>query len=162
MKFATLAAGALFLIAQVVAYDAPSELVIDVVSKPEGCTKFSKVGDKLSMHYTGTLHKDGSKFDSSLDRKRSFDFTLGMKRLQWISAEMVHYATGDYMDFQGIGQVIKGWDQGLVDMCVGEKRKLTIPARMGYGARAMGSAIPANSALVFDVELLRINGKDEL
>jgi FK506-binding protein 2 len=47
-------------------------------------------------------------------------------------------------------------------MCVGEKRKLTIPARMGYGSRSMGAAIPANSALVFDVELLRINGKDEL
>ena len=62
----------------------------------------------------------------------------------------------------GIGQVIKGWDQGLTKMCVGEKRKLTIPANMGYGSRAMGSAIPANSALVFDVELLRINGKDEL
>ncbi|KAG0276114.1 Peptidyl-prolyl cis-trans isomerase fpr2 [Linnemannia exigua] len=138
MKFTTLAAGALFLVAQVMAYDAPTDLVIDVTSKPEGCTKVSKAGDKLSMHYTGTLHKDGSKFDSSLDRKRSFDFTLG------------------------IGQVIKGWDQGLLDMCVGEKRKLTIPARMGYGARAMGSAIPANSALVFDVELLRINGKDEL
>ncbi|KAF9140884.1 Peptidyl-prolyl cis-trans isomerase fpr2 [Mortierella sp. GBA39] len=138
MKFTTLAAGALFLVAQVMAYDAPTELVIDVISKPEGCTTLSKSGDKLSMHYTGTLHKTGSKFDSSLDRKSSFDFVLG------------------------IGQVIKGWDQGLTDMCVGEKRKLTIPARMGYGSRSMGAAIPANSALVFDVELLRINGKDEL
>ncbi|KAG0078666.1 Peptidyl-prolyl cis-trans isomerase fpr2 [Linnemannia elongata] len=138
MKFTTLAAGALFFVAQVMAYDAPTELVIDVVSKPEGCTTLSKPGDKLSMHYTGTLHKTGSKFDSSLDRKSSFDFILG------------------------IGQVIKGWDEGLTGMCVGEKRKLTIPARMGYGSRSMGSAIPANSALVFDVELLRINGKDEL
>ncbi|KAF9544293.1 Peptidyl-prolyl cis-trans isomerase fpr2 [Mortierella hygrophila] len=138
MKFTTLAAGALFLIAQVMAYDAPTELVIDVVSKPEGCKTLSKSGDKLSMHYTGTLHKTGSKFDSSLDRKSSFDFVLG------------------------IGQVIKGWDQGLIGMCVGEKRKLTIPAKMGYGSRSMGAAIPANSALVFDVELLRINGKDEL
>ncbi|KAK3841014.1 MAG: fk506-binding protein [Linnemannia gamsii] len=138
MKFTTLAAGALFFVAQVMAYDAPTNLAIDVISKPEGCTKFSKAGDKLSMHYTGTLHNGGSKFDSSLDRKRSFDFTLG------------------------IGQVIKGWDEGLLDMCVGEKRKLIIPARMGYGSRAMGAAIPANSALVFDVELLRINGKDEL
>lgn len=66
------------------------------------------------------------------------------------------------VDATGIGQVIKGWDEGLTEMCVGEKRKLTIPARMGYGSRSMGSAIPANSALVFDVELLRINGKDEL
>lgn len=62
----------------------------------------------------------------------------------------------------GAGQVIKGWDQGLEKMCVGEKRKLTIPASLGYGGRAMGSAIPANSALVFEVELVRINGKDEL
>lgn len=62
----------------------------------------------------------------------------------------------------GVGQVIKGWDQGLTDMCVGEKRILTIPANLGYGSRSMGSAIPANSALVFDVELLRINNKDEL
>ncbi|KAF9924418.1 Peptidyl-prolyl cis-trans isomerase fpr2 [Linnemannia zychae] len=138
MKFVTLATGALFLIAQVMAYEAPTELKIDVVSKPEGCKVLSKAGDKLSMHYTGTLHKTGSKFDSSLDRNRSFDFILG------------------------IGQVIKGWDEGLLDMCVGEKRKLTIPSRMAYGSRSMGAAIPANSALVFDVELLRINGKDEL
>ncbi|KAI1313064.1 Peptidyl-prolyl cis-trans isomerase fpr2 [Mortierella claussenii] len=134
----TLAAGALILAAQVMAYDAPDRLVIDVVSKPAGCTRVSQHGDKLSMHYTGTLHKTGAKFDSSLDRGRSFDFTLG------------------------VGQVIKGWDQGLTNMCVGEKRKLTIPSNMAYGSRSMGAAIPANSALVFDVELLRINGKDEL
>ncbi|KAF9361251.1 Peptidyl-prolyl cis-trans isomerase fpr2 [Mortierella sp. AD094] len=136
--FSTLVAGALFLAAQVVAYDAPKELIIDTISKPEGCKTLSKAGDKLSMHYTGTLHQTGSKFDSSLDRGRTFDFTLGA------------------------GQVIKGWDQGLVGMCVGEKRKLTIPSSLGYGSRAMGSAIPANSVLVFDVELVRINGKDEL
>ncbi|KAG0312021.1 Peptidyl-prolyl cis-trans isomerase fpr2 [Dissophora globulifera] len=136
--FTSLVAGALFLAVQVLAYDSPSALDIDVVSKPAGCKTFSKAGDKLSMHYTGTLHKTGAKFDSSLDRGRSFDFTLG------------------------VGQVIKGWDQGLLDMCVGEKRKLTIPSNMAYGSRAMGAAIPANSALVFDVELLRINGKDEL
>ncbi|KAF9172068.1 Peptidyl-prolyl cis-trans isomerase fkbp13, chloroplastic [Mortierella sp. AD011] len=136
--FSTLVAGALLLAAQVIAYDAPTELVIDTISKPEGCKILSKAGDKLSMHYTGTLHKTGAKFDSSLDRGRTFDFTLG------------------------IGQVIKGWDKGLVDMCVGEKRKLIIPASLGYGSRSMGAAIPANSALVFDVELVRINGKDEL
>ncbi|KAG0075476.1 Peptidyl-prolyl cis-trans isomerase fpr2 [Podila epicladia] len=137
-SFTAILAGALVLVSQAMAYDAPTALNIDVTHKPEGCKTFSKAGDKLSMHYTGTLHKTGSKFDSSRDRGRSFDFTLG------------------------IGQVIKGWDQGLNDMCVGEKRILTIPANMGYGSRAMGSAIPANSALVFDVELLRINNKDEL
>jgi len=63
------------------------------------------------MHYTGRLFSDGSVFDSSLDRNQPFDFTLGA------------------------GQVIQGWDKGLVDMCVGEKRKLTIPPHMGYGAR---------------------------
>ncbi|KAF9209279.1 Peptidyl-prolyl cis-trans isomerase fpr2 [Haplosporangium sp. Z 27] len=138
--FSTLVAGALLLAAQVIAYEAPTKLVIDTIYKPDNCDTVTKAGDKLSMHYTGTLDKTGSKFDSSLDRGRTFDFTLGA------------------------GQVIKGWDQGLLNMCVGEKRKLTIPSSMGYGARAMGSAIPANSALVFDVELVRINGrgKDEL
>ncbi|KAF9375048.1 Peptidyl-prolyl cis-trans isomerase fpr2 [Podila verticillata] len=137
-SFSAVLAGALLLVSQVMAYDAPTALDIDVTYKPEGCKTLSKAGDKLSMHYTGTLHKTGAKFDSSLDRGRSFDFTLG------------------------VGQVIKGWDQGLTEMCVGEKRILTIPSNMGYGSRSMGSAIPANSALVFDVELLRINNKDEL
>jgi len=90
------------------------------------------------MHYTGTLHTNGNKFDSSRDRNRPLDFTLG------------------------VGQVIKGWDQGLLDMCIGEKRKLTIPAKLAYGSRSMGSSIPGGSALVFDVELVRINGRDEL
>ncbi|KAG0335085.1 Peptidyl-prolyl cis-trans isomerase fpr2 [Podila horticola] len=126
-SFTAILAGALVLVSQVMAYEAPTALGIDVTYKPEGCKTFSKVGDKLSMHYTGTLDKTGAKFDSSLDRGRSFDFTLG-----------------------------------LTDMCVGEKRILTIPANLGYGSRSMGSAIPANSALVFDVELLRINNKDEL
>ncbi|KAF9581218.1 Peptidyl-prolyl cis-trans isomerase fpr2 [Lunasporangiospora selenospora] len=136
--FSALIAGAILLAAQVMAYDAPKELQIEVVSKPEDCKLLSKAGDKLSMHYTGTLHKNGNKFDSSHDRNRSFDFVLG------------------------IGQVIKGWDEGLNNMCVGEKRKLTIPSDKAYGSRSMGSAIPANSALVFDVELLKIDRKDEL
>ena len=88
------------------------------------------------MHYTGTLHKNGEQFDSSLNRAGTFDFTFG------------------------IGQVIKGWDQGLLDMCAGEKRKLTIPAELGYGGRSMGAKLPAHSALVFEVELVKINGKD--
>ncbi|KAF9417668.1 Peptidyl-prolyl cis-trans isomerase fpr2 [Podila epigama] len=137
-SFSTLIAGAILLAGHALAYDAPTTLGIDVTHKPTSCKAQSKAGDKLSMHYTGTLHKTGAKFDSSLDRGRSFDFTIG------------------------IGQVIKGWDQGLLDMCIGEKRQLTIPSNLAYGSRSMGSAIPANSALVFDVELLRINNKDEL
>lgn len=83
------------------------------------------------MHYTGTLYKDGSQFDSSVGRS-PFDFTLGR------------------------GMVIKGWDNGLIDMCVGEKRKLVIPSDLGYGAGGSGAKIPGGATLVFEVELLAI------
>lgn len=86
----------------------------------------------LSMHYTGKLYSNGKKFDSSLDRNQPFEFTLGS------------------------GQVIKGWDQGLLGMCIGEKRRLTIPSDLGYGDRGAGSDIPPGATLVFDVELLEI------
>lgn len=89
-------------------------------------------GKKVSVHYTGTL-TDGKKFDSSLDRGQPFTFDLGA------------------------GQVIKGWDEGVAGMKVGGKRKLVIPANLGYGAREVGNgAIPANSTLVFEVELLDV------
>ena len=84
------------------------------------------------QHYTGTLYKDGSKFDSSLDRDSPFDFTLGA------------------------GQVIKGWDEGLLGMCVGEKRKLVIPSAKGYGDSGSPPKIPGGATLVFEVELLKI------
>jgi len=109
----------------------PADLKIDVVSKPEVCEVKSKNGDMLTMHYTGTL-EDGTKFDSSLDREQPFTFQLG------------------------VGQVIKGWDQGLADMCVGEKRKLTIPSSLGYGDRGAGNVIPGGATLIFEVELINI------
>lgn len=97
----------------------------------EGTGTGAKSGDKLQVHYTGTL-KDGTKFDSSRDRGEPFIF------------------------FLGAGQVIKGWDQGLIGMKVGEMRKLTIPPNLGYGSRDLG-AIPPNSTLIFEIELLKIN-----
>ncbi|KAK7504312.1 hypothetical protein BaRGS_00004616 [Batillaria attramentaria] len=103
---------------------------------PQQCPTKSRKGDVLSMHYTGKL-EDGTEFDSSLTRNQPFTFTLGA------------------------GQVIKGWDQGLLGMCEGEKRKLVIPSEMGYGDNGAPPKIPGGATLVFEVELLKIERKDE-
>uniref|UniRef100_A0A0G4IES2 peptidylprolyl isomerase n=1 Tax=Chromera velia CCMP2878 TaxID=1169474 RepID=A0A0G4IES2_9ALVE len=107
-------------------------LRIGVKKKVEDCPKKTKAGDMVSMHYTGTLRTDGSKFDSSRDRDQPFEFRLGT------------------------GQVIQGWDMGLLDMCEGEQRRLTIPSGLGYGDRGAPPKIPGGATLVFDVELLQI------
>lgn len=96
----------------------------------EGEGDVATTGDQISVHYIGTL-TDGTPFDSSRDRGTPFTLTLGT------------------------GSVIKGWEEGLVGMKVGELRRLTIPAELGYGDRAV-STIPANSTLIFEVELLSV------
>jgi len=106
------------------------EVKIEVLQQGTG-EAVSKNGDQLTVDYTGTL-EDGTKFDSSIGRA-PFVFTLGA------------------------GQVIQGWDQGLLNMKVGEKRKLTIPASLGYGSSGAGGVIPPNATLIFEVELLKIN-----
>ena len=97
----------------------------------EGTGAKPKATDQVKVHYVGTL-TNGSKFDSSRDRGEGFTFRLGA------------------------GMVIKGWDQGVAGMKVGGLRKLTIPPHLGYGVRGYPPVIPANSTLVFEVELLSV------
>jgi peptidylprolyl isomerase len=97
----------------------------------EGTGPMPKTGQKVSVHYVGTL-QNGNKFDSSRDRNQPFQFNIGT------------------------GSVIKGWDEGVATMKVGGKRQLIIPPGLAYGSRAMGDKIPANSTLIFEVELLDI------
>jgi FK506-binding protein 14 len=107
------------------------EVKIEVLHKPDDCEEKSKNGQMLTMHYKGTF-EDGKQFDSSHDRNQPFTFQIG------------------------VGQVVKGWDKGLLDMCVGEKRRLTVPPSLGYGEQGAGEVIPPGATLVFETELLKI------
>jgi FKBP-type peptidyl-prolyl cis-trans isomerase len=97
-----------------------------------GSGAVAKAGDNVRVHYVGKL-TDGTTFDSSRDRGQPFDFALGA------------------------GQVIPGWDEGVVGMRVGGLRKLTVPPALGYGAQGAGDKIPPNATLIFTIELLAIN-----
>jgi peptidylprolyl isomerase len=107
----------------------PSGLKYTVLKAGKGATP--KSGQEVFVHYTGTL-TNGKKFDSSRDRGQPFSFKVGA------------------------GQVIPGWDEALSTMKVGERRKLIIPPKLGYGAAGAGGVIPPNATLIFDVELLKL------
>ncbi len=110
-----------------------AELQIDIIKNGYG--RAAEAGDYVTVHYTGWLYEDsapdnrGDKFDSSVDRGDKFQFPLGA------------------------GRVIKGWDEGVAGMLIGETRVLTIPPNMGYGDRGAGAAIPPGATLVFEIEL---------
>lgn len=119
----------------------PQTISTEVITTPSGL-KYQeievgsgakpKAGQDVVVHYTGWLESNNEKFDSFVDRGQPFTFTLGQ------------------------GMVIKGWDEGLASMNIGGKRRLIIPASLGYGARGAGGVIPPNATLVFDVELLDV------
>ncbi|MFH1111769.1 MAG: FKBP-type peptidyl-prolyl cis-trans isomerase [Patescibacteria group bacterium] len=110
----------------------PSQnLIMEIIKSGEGAE--AKTGDRVTVNYTGWL-SDGTKFDSSLDRGEPFSFSLGA------------------------GQVIIGWDQGVVGMKIGEQRKLIIPPQLAYGDQGAGNGvIPVKATLIFEIELLQIN-----
>lgn len=118
-----------------------SGLQIEIISSGHG--REAVAGDNVTVHYTGWLYDEtaddnrGAKFDSSVDRGDKFQFPLGA------------------------GQVIKGWDEGVAGMLIGEKRVLTIPPDMGYGERGAGDVIPPGATLVFEVELFNAEALSE-
>lgn len=111
------------------------ELKVETLS-PGDCSRVATKGDNLKMHYEGKLD-DGSEFDSSYKRDSPFGFQLGA------------------------GMVIKGWDQGLEGMCVGEVRQLTIPSHLGYGDSGYPPVIPEKATLHFKVELLGFGDNED-
>ncbi|OAV93817.1 hypothetical protein PTTG_11857 [Puccinia triticina 1-1 BBBD Race 1] len=116
----------------------PSKLEIQTTFQPDSCPMKSRDGDQMAMTYVGTLKSNGIQFDAIKTPDHPFEFKLGA------------------------GQVIQGWDQGLKDMCIGERRRLVIPSSMAYGARGESSAsppIPPNADLVFDTELIDIRNR---
>lgn len=108
------------------------KLHIGIKKRVENCERQAQKGDSLHMHYRGTLKDGGNEFDNSYKRGQPLIFTLG------------------------VGQVIKGWDQGLLGICAGEKRKLIIPPHLAYGEMGSPPTIPPDSTLVFEVEAVKV------
>lgn len=113
-----------------------TELAAQIIQEGTGEAQV-QVGDKITVHYTGIL-TNGTKFDSSVDRGQPFSLTIG------------------------VGQVIPGWDQGVVGMKVGEIRRLFIPAQFAYGEAGVPGTIPPNSPLIFDIQLISIDESAEV
>jgi peptidylprolyl isomerase len=109
----------------------PTELVIEDITQGDGAE--AKSGDTISAHYVGVAHSTGEEFDASWTRGQPLAFRLG------------------------VGQVIKGWDDGIVGMLVGGRRKLTIPADLAYGDRGAGAAIKPGETLIFVVDLVAVS-----
>lgn len=131
----------IFVIIHAKSIDDKEDLQVDVTRETR-CheSRQARVGDKVTVHYGGFL-KDGKKFDSSFDRAQPFTFTLG------------------------VGQVIPGWDKGLLNVCKGEERHLVVPSHMAYGDRGAGNVIPPGATLLFDivvVDVERVENEDEL
>ncbi len=108
------------------------DIQVDVIKSAPANAPMPQKGQVVVVHYTGTLATNGKKFDSSKDRGETFSFPVGM------------------------GYVIKGWDEGLLQMAKGGTYKLTIPSHKGYGARGAGSSIPPHADLVFEIEVIDI------
>jgi FK506-binding protein 1 len=104
---------------------------VETSQEGDGVT-FPQIGDSVSLHYTGYLQEGLVKFDSSRDRARAFTYPVGLDK------------------------VIQGWDEGVLQMSLGQRAKLYIPAHKAYGANGAGKTIPPNADLVFDVELLSV------
>jgi FKBP-type peptidyl-prolyl cis-trans isomerase len=113
----------------------PAKLKIGVLKRPERCSIKSRQGDVLVVHSTGKLFESNTVFDPKDPDEDPFHFILGR------------------------GQVIEGWDLGLLGMCAGEIRRLVVPSKLGYGERGAPPFIPGDNALVFEVELLKIEAK---
>mmetsp|Transcript_8150 Transcript_8150/g.16929 ORF Transcript_8150/g.16929 Transcript_8150/m.16929 type:complete len:211 (+) Transcript_8150:52-684(+) len=138
MKFT---AAALLVLSAVASAETVGSMIVDQYDGPKDCADEDKVqaGNFLQMHYTGTIDESsatgekGKKFDSSLDRDATFDFQIG------------------------VGQVIPGWDKGIVGLCKGAKANLVIPPEMAYGQNGAGDVIPGGATLKFDVEVVDID-----
>nr|AAD01596.1 peptidyl-prolyl cis-trans isomerase [Onchocerca volvulus] len=114
-----------------------ARLQIGVKKREDNCEIRSRKGDIVNVHYVGML-EDGTEFDNIRFRNKPFIFTLGM------------------------GQVIKGWDQGLLNMCEGEQRRLALPSDLAYGSFGSSPKIPSDASLKFDIELLKIERGGDL